>query len=230
MIKYNNTTYELNTNNYLISINGETQIYRGLAVSEPKTAFNVGDTFELGGKVLQVWRGKEDVDVTTSATFSGYNMSTEGKQIVTVTVGDESVTYEITVNPAGTVLEKSETISLKNGNFSNNTITWSGTSCSFVQEKGKSSNAPNSSYISAPRWYASHVITFKANSGYKITKVVVTCTSDTYAKALQGATYTPNTTSAIASGAEVTITTAGDFTITMGAQSRISSVVVYYTD
>lgn len=230
LIKYNNTTYELNTNNYLISINGKTQIYRGLAVSEPKTAFNVGDTFELGGKVLQVWRGKEDVDVTTSATFSGYDMSTEGKQIVTVTVGDESVTYEITVNPAGTVLEKSETISLKNGNFSNNTITWSGTSCSFVQEKGKSSSAPNSSYISAPRWYASHVITFKANSGYKITKVVVTCTSDTYAKALQGATYTPNTTSAIASGAEVTITTAGDFTITIGAQSRISSVVVYYTD
>lgn len=101
--KTGETTYELDKNNYLISINGKTQIYRGLAVSEPKTAFNVGDTFKLGGKVLQVWRGKEDVDVTTSATFSGYDMSTEGKQTVTVTVGDESVTYEITVNPAGTV-------------------------------------------------------------------------------------------------------------------------------
>ena len=100
----NKTTYELDKNNHLISINGETQIYRGLAVSEPKTAFNVGDTFELGGKVLQVWRGKKDVDVTASATFSGYNMSTEGKQTVTVTVGEEKVTYEITVNPAGTVL------------------------------------------------------------------------------------------------------------------------------
>lgn len=98
------TTYELDKNNYLISINGETQIYRGLAVSEPKTAFTVGDAFELGGKVLQVWRGKADVDVTASATFSGYNMSTEGKQTVTVTVGEEKVTYEITVNPAGTVL------------------------------------------------------------------------------------------------------------------------------
>lgn len=101
--KTGETTYELDKNNYLISINGKTQIYRGLAVSEPKTAFNVGDTFKLGGKVLQVWRGKEDDDVTASATFSGYNMSTEGKQTVTVTVGDESVTYEITVNPAGTV-------------------------------------------------------------------------------------------------------------------------------
>ena len=228
--KYNNT-YELDKNNYLISINGETQIYRGLAVSEPKTAFTVGDDFEFGGKVLQVWRGKEDVDETASATFSGYNMSTEGKQTVTVTVGNESVTYEITVNPAGTVLEKSETITLKNGKFSNSTITWSGASCSFVQEKGKSSAAaPNKNYISAPRWYASNVITFKANSGYKITKVVVTCTSNTYANALQGATYTPNTTSATASNAEVTITTVSDFTITMKNKAFIKTVVVYYTD
>ena len=141
-------------------------------------------------------------------------MSTEGKQTVTVTVGDESVTYEITVNPAGTVLEKSEPIILKNGKFSNSTITWSGTSCSFVQEKGKSSAAPN-------------------NSGYKITKVVVTCTSDTYAKVFKNTNtkYSPEaTTIATVSSKEVTITTAGDFTITMGAQSRISSVVVYYTD
>ena len=234
--KTDETTYELDKNNYLISINGETQIYRGLAVSALKTAFTVGDAFEFGGKVLQVWRGKEDVDVTASATFSGYNMSTEGKQTVTVTVGDESVTYEITVNPAGTVLEKSEPIDLKNGKFSNSTITWSGTSCSFVQEKGKSSTAPRENCISAPRWFASNVITFKANAGYKITKVVVNCVTDTkdkykYVNALKNSTYSPKeTTSATVSDTKVTITTAGDFTITMGAQSRIASVVVYYTD
>lgn len=229
------TTYELDKNNYLISINGKTQIYRGLAVSAPKTAFTVGDTFELGGNVLQVWRGKKDVDVTASATFSGYDMSTEGKQTVTVTVGNESVTYEITVNPAGTVLEKSETITLANGKFSNNTITWSGTSCSFVQTQGESTSKV-ANYTAAPRWYKSHVISFKANAGYKITKVVVNCVTDTkdkykYVNALKNSTYSPKeTTSATASDTKVTITTAGDFTITMGAQSRISSVVVYYTD
>ena len=231
LIKYN-ATYELDKENYLISINGETQIYRGLAVSGQKTAFTVGDAFEFGGKALQVWRGKEDVDVTTSATFSGYDMSTEGKQTVTVTVGAETVTYEITVNPAGTVLEKSEPITLANGKFvagENPTITWSGTSCSFVQTKGQSTTPPNNSYISGPRWYKSHVISFKANTGYKITKVVVTCTSDSYATALKKSTYSPaGTTSATASGAEVTITTAGDFTITMGAKAFIKSVVVYY--
>lgn len=109
LLKYK-TTYELDTDNYLISINGETQIYRGLAVSEPKTAFNVGDTFELGGKVLQVWRGKEDVDVTASANISGYDMSTEGKQTVTVTVGNESVTYVINVRAAGSEAAKTYTL------------------------------------------------------------------------------------------------------------------------
>lgn len=97
--------YQVNKNNYLISINGETQIYRGLAVSGQKTAFTVGDAFEFGGKALQVWRGKEDVDVTASATVSGYDMSTEGKQTVTVTVGEESVTYEINVRAAGAAAE-----------------------------------------------------------------------------------------------------------------------------
>lgn len=100
-LKKYNKTYELDKNNYLISINGETQIYRGLAVSGQKTAFTVGDAFDFGGKALQVWRGKADVDVTASATFSGYNMSTEGKQTVTVTVGEETVTYEINVRAAG---------------------------------------------------------------------------------------------------------------------------------
>lgn len=232
-LKKYNTTYELDKENYLISINGKTELYRGLAVSGQKTAFTVGDAFEFGGKALQVWRGKEDVDVTATATFSGYNMSTEGKQTVTVTVGGESVTYEITVNPAGTVLEKNETITLANGKFvdgENPTITWSGTSCSFVQTQGTSTSKV-ANYTDKPRWYKSHVISFKANTGYKITKVVVTCTSDSYATTLKNSTYSPaETTSATASGTEVTITTAGDFTIAMGAQSRISSVVVYYTD
>ncbi len=97
------STYEMDKNNYLISVNGETEIYRGLSVSGQKSSFTVGDAFEFGGKVLQVWRGKDDIDVTASATFSGYDMSTEGKQTVTVTVGSETITYEITVNPAGTV-------------------------------------------------------------------------------------------------------------------------------
>ena len=102
--------YELDKNNHLISINGKTEIYRGLAVSGQKTAFTVGDAFEFGGKALQVWRGKEDVDVTASATFSGYDKSTEGKQTITVTVGAETVTYEIIVRAASGEAPKTYTL------------------------------------------------------------------------------------------------------------------------
>lgn len=149
-------------------------------------------------------------------------------------VGTTALAIKVTQNgEGGAAEEKSETITLANGKFNNSTITWSGTSCSFVQKKGSGTYPPNKKYISAPRWYQNNVITFKANAGYKITKVVVVCTTSEYASVLQGSTYSPAETTVAAlpeSSTEVTITTAGDFTVTMGAQSRISSVVVYYTD
>lgn len=167
---------------------------------------------------------------------SANTTETANEAVLTVAhASDASLTKEITLkqNAAGTVMEKNETITLANGKFSNKTITWSGTSCSFVQEKGSNSGAadPSSNYVAKPRWYKDNVITFKANAGYKITKAVVTCTTSDYAKALQGSTYSPaETTSATVQNAAVTITTVGDFTITMGAKAFISSVVVYYTE
>lgn len=167
---------------------------------------------------------------------SANTTETANEAVLTVAhASDASLTKEISLkqNAAGTVMEKNETITLANGKFSNKTITWSGTSCSFVQEKGSNSGAadPSSNYVAKPRWYKDNVITFKANAGYKITKAVVTCTTSDYAKALQGSTYSPaETTSATVQNAAVTITTVGDFTITMGAKAFISSVVVYYTE
>lgn len=183
---------------------------------------------------------------TITVTPNGANeKDTANEATLTIThTTDVSLTKEISLKQngvGGAAEEKSETITLSNGVFKdvdqdNPTITWSGTSCSFVQEKGTSITKPNKSNISAPRWYQNNVITFKANAGYKITKVVATCVngkSDNYkyVNALKNSTYSPaETTSATApeSSTEVTITTAGDFTITMNAQSRISSVVVYY--
>ena len=127
----------------------------------------------------------------------------------------------------------SETIVLSNGTYSGSgtsgIITWSGTSCSFVQTKENSSSSVSSSYVSAPRWYASHKVTFTANSGYTITKVVVKCTNASYATALKNSTYSTGASASV-DGDTVTITTSGNFSITMGAQSRISTVTVYYVN
>lgn len=152
--KYNNTTYDLDKNNYLISINGKTEIYRGLAVSGQKTVFTVGDAFEFGGKALQVWRGKEDVDVTASATFSGYDMSTEGKQTITVTVGEETVTYEINVRAAGGEAPKTYTLQFgtkyNSGEIQNYTSTWSATCEEFTWDMVNWNNNRNGwTYVKA---------------------------------------------------------------------------------
>lgn len=220
------------------------------AITVPAVGIENG-SMSITVKNIKTVNTSVDGTVVTSASVSGdiltYTVSKNEttdirKGFITLSAeGVDNVTIEVTQNgDGGAAEEKSETITLANGTFNNSTITWSGTSCSFVQKKGSGTNVvpPNKDYISAPRWYQNNVITFKANAGYKITKVVATCVNGKkdnykYVNALKNSTYSPaETTSATApkSSTEVTITTAGDFTITMGAQSRIASVVVYYTD
>ena len=178
--------YELDKTNYLISINGETEIYRGLAVSGQKTAFTVGDAFEFGGKVLQVWRGKEDVDVTTTATFSGYNMSKEGKQTVTVTVGKETVAYEINVRAVGG--EATKTYTLQFGNNYNSasiqdyTSTWSVTCDEFTWDVVNWNNNQNGwNYVKAGSKKAASVATITTNTTMPEAISTVTMTIDAIA-------------------------------------------------
>lgn len=221
----NKTTYELDKNNYLISINGETQIYRGLAVSEPKTAFNVGDTFELGGKVLQVWRGKEDVDVTTSATFSGYDMSTEGKQTVTVTVGNESVTYEITVNPAGTMppTTVTKTISDMSGNQTDGTQVSSMAMDDVITLSASTKGNNGKVYGAEWRLYASDTgtMTVSSKAGYVIESITVTFTVKSSGTLKYGK-------SAVTSGKAVSVS-GSSVTFTVGAgQVKVTKVSVTY--
>lgn len=229
----NKTTYELDKNNYLISINGETQIYRGLAVSEPKTAFNVGDTFELGGKVLQVWRGKEDVDVTTSATFSGYYMSTEGKQIVTVTVGDESVTYEITVNPAGTVppTTVTKTISEISGTTESGKKVSSMIMDDVITLSASTGGNNGKVYTNGAEWrfYQSDkgTMTVSSKSGYIIESITVTFTVSNKGTLLYNSDAVTSGKAVAVSGSSIKFTLGNTSTATNG-QIKITSISVTY--
>lgn len=125
------------------------------------------------------------------------------------------------------VWAEEEVISLANGSFANGQITWTGTSCSIIQSKGTSSNPPKSDYVNAPRWYQSHVVSFEAKKGYKIDGAIITCTSKAYATALKNSTYTNAT--ANVKNTIVTITASGDFNVTLGAQSRISKIIIKYS-
>ena len=230
---YNNTTWELCPADYSELTYKAPMSTCATPVITIAEGGVVSIACETAGATIHYTVGDSPADPTEAdAVFSAVTL-TDGQTIKAIAVAEgfkPSAVASKKYTVGGTTEEKSETITLANGKFSNDIITWTGASCSFVQEKGKASAAPNKKYIQAPRWYASNVITFKANTGYKITKVEVTCTSSDYATVLKNSTYSPATTTATASSAVVTITTAGDFTITMGAQSRIKSVVVYYTD
>lgn len=119
-----------------------------------------------------------------------------------------------------------EPIDFSKGTYSTNQIVWEGTSCTITQAKG-TGTAPNSSYISAPRWYKNNVISFSAKDNYTLSSVTVVATDNDYATALKNSTYSNGATATVLSST-VTITTNGDFTITMSAKSFISSITVTY--
>ena len=73
-----------------------------ISISGYTTAFVEGDTFAFGGTVTAHYADASTENVTSSATFSGYDMTTVGNQTVTVTYQSQTTTYQITVS-AGTL-------------------------------------------------------------------------------------------------------------------------------
>ena len=115
------------------------------------------------------------------------------------------------------------------GSYSNNSITWTVANIvSITQEQSGGNTAPNSSFVSAPRWYSENEITIMPS--VDINSITVTANTENYANVLANSTYT--NASASATGTTVTITpTDGSsaITIVMGNQSRLSSLVVNYS-
>ncbi len=72
-----------------------------ISVSGYTTEFSVGDTFAFGGTVTGHYSDSSSANVTESATFSGYDMSTAGNQTVTVSYTEGGVnrttSYGITI-------------------------------------------------------------------------------------------------------------------------------------
>ena len=106
--------------NQAITVAALPKALSSISVSGQTTSFTVGDTFSFGGTVTATFNDSTTNDVTSSASFSGYNMSQVGNQTVTVSYtysgATKTTTYTITVNPKRTVLEETS---------SQGTITWS---------------------------------------------------------------------------------------------------------
>ena len=74
------------------------KILSSISVSGQKVSFAEGDAFSFGGAVTAHYTDGTTSNVTSQATFSGYNMFTVGNQTVDVSFGGKSTSYSITVS------------------------------------------------------------------------------------------------------------------------------------
>ena len=115
-------------------------------------------------------------------------------------------------------------LAFSSGSFANSKITWTSSGVlTVVQEQNGAQSAVNSTYVSAPRWYTGHKITFSPASGITITQMSFTATTAGYATALANSTWSIGTASASASSVTWTGSANSDFTVVLGGQSRLST-------
>lgn len=96
------------------------KVLTSITLSGQTTSLNRGASFSFGGTVTAHYSDSSTADVTSSTTFSGYNMSTAGTYTVTASYTEDGVTktatYKLTVNKAwSTVWSGNKSISWKLG-------------------------------------------------------------------------------------------------------------------
>ena len=160
----------------------------------------------------------------TNLVVHGDNHTYEGG-VCTVCGADEPV--------AGVTVE-TFAIAASAGTLSNEdtTITWESDNFTFVGNKAGSSTAIRTSDADHYRIYKDATFAINAKNNKKITKIVVTSTTAAYATALANS-ITADGVTVTADGTTVTIEFAagvGSFEFTAGAQTRVASFVISYTD
>ena len=109
-------------------------------------------------------------------------MSTAGTQEVTASYTEGSITetakYNITVNQQQQPSGDTYSVNLSGGTYSGGSITWksSDSHTTITQSQGNGENVVNSSYVSAPRIYKGHILSFVADTGYKLLSISITYT------------------------------------------------------
>lgn len=162
--------------------------------------------------------------VTVTATANTGTTEREAK----VVIAYASVSKEVTVKQLAPAAEGAEEVTetmnvyANKGSLSNKVITWTGTNFTFSNAQGSSSTAIRTSDSDHFRIYQNSTVTFTAKNGKKFKKIVITCTSSSYATVLK------NTLGASASVSGSTVTWTGSaetVTAKATAQTRINKIV-----
>ncbi len=229
-----------------ITVNAAAKTLSYISISGEKTSYTVDDTF-VKPTVTAHFSDSTSNDVTSSAIFSGYDMSAAGNYTVTVsyTYGSttKTTTYSISVTSSGGGSggseEGSQRISASTsssyyqsgdicptGSTSSATATCDAFDVSWL--KNSSTNSIVYTYAEM-RVYASHSFTITPKEDYTITSIEITANNSSYASAIGGSSLT-NCTKDVSSSTVTLTPTNGASAVgfTNSAQSRINYIVVNY--
>lgn len=92
----NNTVEVIKIQNASNVVLWQRKVVTSITLSGQNTSLNKDSTFIFGGTVTAHYNDNTTANVTTSTTFSGYDMSTAGSQTVTATYTEEGVTVTAT--------------------------------------------------------------------------------------------------------------------------------------
>lgn len=240
-------TYSGKSTTQAITVNAAAKTLSSITISGYTTSFVVDDTFSFGGTVTAHYSDSSTANVTSSSTFTGYNMSIAGNYTVTVSYTYSGTTktaeYQITVSSSGgsggstesgsqRVVSKSNSSYFETGSIylTGDTETATSTCDAFTVTQSKNTGTNNIVYTyDEIRVYSNHSIMITPNSDYTITSVVIAANNTNYAAAIGGSGLTNCTKTT--NSATVTLnptdgTTAVGFT--NSAQSRLNYIVVNY--
>lgn len=181
-------------------------------------------------------------DVTFKVTDAGGNTYTKTvtlKKNMTFAAGKYNTT-PYTISSADVVEPEPANVTWdlstdETSEVSETKIAWTSDVAEMYCEKGGASTNANNYYggnkdnRTSTRFYKNSILTIAPKAEYKITSVVFTATSDSYASALSGSTWT--NASATVNSKVVTVTPtngAQSVTATIGGICGFTSVVVYY--
>lgn len=207
-----------------IGLDVNTSANATVAIEDNMTSGENGATFTF---TVTVASGHELVSVKVNGTVVE---AVDGTYTGTIN-GNTTILVETKEEGAATPQSEEKAIFAKTGTLSGDSITWEATTFTVVGRKAGSSTAIRTSDSDHFRVYKDSQLEINAAEGKKITKVVITCQSGTYATTLSGSLKTEGATATV-NGSIVTVVVNAESTIssilfTATAQTRITKVEVY---
>lgn len=217
-----------------------------IAVSGQNTSFTVGDTFSFGGTVTATYDDGSTKDVTSAATFDGYDLATAGSQTVTVSYTEGSITktatYSITVSAVdGTTLSvkmgdvvEANGYTLSSGNDNIHLYTVVPLNASV---RMSTSGKPNCGAFYTDNTYGAHWrlyegsegdVTFAVAEGCELKSVKIRYFNQNNGRLYDGENEISSNTKYNVSGSSVTYTV-GHSSGDKNGQVRIAEVEIVYT-